>query len=40
MRAKRKNEPNRGEGGFLYANLSVEITDETLIVVDGTYFCR
>jgi len=37
MRAKRKNKPNRGEGEFLYANISVGITDRTLIVVDGIY---
>jgi len=40
MRAKRKNEPNRGEGGVLYANIFVRITDGTLIVVGGIYFCR
>jgi hypothetical protein len=40
MRAKRKNEPNRGEGGFLYANISIEITDGTLIVVGGIYFLQ
>jgi len=38
MRAKRKNEPNKG--GFLYANISVGITDGTLIVVGGIYFRR
>jgi hypothetical protein len=40
MRAKRKNESNRGEAGFLYANISVGITDGTLIVVGGIYFRR
>jgi len=40
MRAKRKNKPNRGEGGFLYANISVGIIDGTLIIVGGIYFRR
>ena len=42
MRAKRKNEPNGGGGGggFLYANISVGITDGTLIVVGGINFRR
>jgi len=41
MRAKRKNEPNGGGGrwGVLYANISVGITDGTLIVVGGINFC-
>jgi hypothetical protein len=37
MRAKRKNEPN---GGGLDANISVGITDGTLIVVGGINFHR
>jgi hypothetical protein len=43
MRAKRKNEPNGGGGGrwgVLYANISIGITDGTLIVVGGINFRR
>jgi len=29
MRAKRKNEPNGGGGTVLYANIFIEITNET-----------
>jgi hypothetical protein len=41
MRAKRKkNQMRGGGGGVLYANISVGITDGTLIVVGGINFRR
>jgi hypothetical protein len=36
---KRKNEQNEGRRG-LYSNISIGITDGTLIVVGGIQFCR
>jgi hypothetical protein len=39
--SQEKKEPNEGGGGgVLYANISVGITDGTLIVVGGINFCR
>jgi len=43
MRAKKRNEMGgggEGEGGVLYANVTVGITDGTLNVVGGIYFRR
>jgi hypothetical protein len=39
MKRREKNEQNEGRRG-LYSNISIGITDGTLIVVGGIQFCR